>query len=77
MLYGLVMRGYVQIPSEGLYEFGLSSDDGSVLWIGDSLVVDNDGLHGSGEIPGQIALKAGLHPITIKMFQCKGKTNRR
>jgi alpha-mannosidase len=71
-LYGLVMRGYITVPSEGMYEFGLSSDDGSKLWIGDSLVVDNDGLHGSGELPGQIALKAGVHPITLKMFQCKG-----
>ena len=71
-LYGLVMGGYITVPSEGMYEFGLSSDDGSRLWIGDSLVVDNDGLHGSGELPGQIALKAGTHPITLKMFQCKG-----
>ncbi len=71
-LYGLVMGGYITVPSEGMYEFGLSSDDGSKLWIGDSLVVDNDGLHGSGELPGQIALKAGTHPITLKMFQCKG-----
>jgi alpha-mannosidase len=71
-LFGLVLSGYIRIPTEGLYQFGLSSDDGSILWIGDSLVVDNDGLHGSGEVNGQIALKAGLHPLTVRMFQCKG-----
>ncbi len=70
--YGLAFRGYISIPQDGLYNFGLSSDDGSRLFIGDSLVVDNDGLHGEGELPGEIALKAGYHPIYIPMFQSKG-----
>jgi hypothetical protein len=70
--YGLVFAGYVQIPQEGMYDFAISSDDGSTLMVADSLLIDNDGLHGSGEVPGSIALKAGLHPIKVQMFQCKG-----
>jgi alpha-mannosidase len=70
--YGLVMTGYVQVPNDGLYDFFISSDDGSALLIGDSLVIDNDGIHGDGELMGSIALKAGKHPIRINMFQRKG-----
>jgi alpha-mannosidase len=70
--YGLVFTGYVRIPQEGLYDFSISSDDGSVLMVADSLLIENDGIHGSGEVPGSIALKAGLHPIKVRMFQSKG-----
>jgi hypothetical protein len=70
--YGLVFKGYINVPSDGLYEFGISSDDGSALWVADTLVADNDGIHGDGEIAGKVALRVGLHPIEARMFQCKG-----
>jgi hypothetical protein len=70
--YGLTFRGYVSVPTDGVYEFAISSDDGSRLYISDTLLVDNDGLHGDGEISGLIGLKAGYHRIAIDMFQCKG-----
>jgi alpha-mannosidase len=70
--FGLTLEGFIKVPADGLYEFYLSSDDGSKLYISDTLVVDNDGLHGSGDVGGEIALKAGFHPISIDMFQAKG-----
>jgi hypothetical protein len=70
--FGLTFKGFINVQKDGLYEFAISSDDGSRLFIDDSLVVDNDGLHGSGEVPGQIALKAGYHAIFVPMFQAKG-----
>lgn len=70
--FGLSYKGFISIPQDGLYEFALSSDDGSRLWVSDSLVVDNDGVHGSGDVIGYIALKAGLHPLKVLMFQAKG-----
>ncbi|MDH5705352.1 MAG: beta-glucosidase, partial [Candidatus Aminicenantes bacterium] len=36
------------------------------------LVVDNDGLHGSEEVMGRIALGAGAHPVTVGFFQKTG-----
>lgn len=41
-----VIEGFLPIPSTDRWTFGTISDDGSKLWIGDRLVVDNDGLHG-------------------------------
>ncbi|MBU1471096.1 MAG: chitobiase/beta-hexosaminidase C-terminal domain-containing protein [candidate division Zixibacteria bacterium] len=70
--FGMTFTGQINVPADGLYEFEISSDDGSLLWISDSLVVDNDGLHGGGFVGGAIALKAGYHPIRVYMFQAKG-----
>jgi hypothetical protein len=65
-------RGFVRVPADGVYRFFVRSDDGSRLWIGDQLVVDNDGLHSSREESGVIALAAGLHPLTVAMFEQSG-----
>ncbi|MCX6836127.1 MAG: PA14 domain-containing protein, partial [candidate division Zixibacteria bacterium] len=63
--FGLVLTGYVHVPEDGLYDFYLDSDDGSVLYVCDSLLIDNDGVHGSQAVNEGIALKAGLHPIRV------------
>ncbi len=70
--YGLTFNGFVKIPVDGIYAFSINSDDGSRLYISDSLLVDNDGLHGDSEMTGMIGLKAGFHPLTALMFQSKG-----
>jgi len=70
--FGLMFRGYVEVPLDGKYAFYLSSDDGSRLWIGEQVIVDNDGLHGEAEKSGVIFLKAGKHPIRVAFFQGTG-----
>ena len=62
----------MKIPKDGLYRFFLESDDGSRLYIGDTLLVDNDGLHGPAERSAEIALAAGMQPITVTMFESTG-----
>ncbi|MEZ6242738.1 MAG: M12 family metallo-peptidase [Phycisphaerales bacterium] len=69
---GAVLTGYVQAVSDGLYTFYTHSDDGSRLFIGDTPVVNNDGLHGMEERSGQIALHAGWHKIRIEFFENGG-----
>jgi alpha-L-fucosidase len=70
--YGLEFTGFLRVPASGVYTLFVSSDDGSRLWIGDDLVVDNDGLHGMTERRGVVALAAGLHPITVRFFNKTG-----
>ena len=65
-------RGFVRVPSDGVYTFETISDDGSRLYIGDELVVDNDGLHGMKSASGVVALAAGRHPITVTFFEKTG-----
>ncbi len=70
--FAVQLLGYVQVPEDGIYTFWTGSDDGSKLWIGDRLVVDNDGPHAYQEASGEVPLKAGLHPIRIEFFDAGG-----
>ena len=70
--YGIVMNGYVQISADDIYNFYLSSDDGSALYIDDKLVINHDGLHGMTEKKGAVALAAGFHSIRVEFFEKTG-----
>ncbi len=70
--YGIRYKGYINVPTDGLYTFYTSSDDGSKLLIGTTEVVSNDGVHAAIEKSGTIGLKAGKHAITILFFQGSG-----
>lgn len=62
----------LNIPATGSYEFRLISDDGSKLWIGETLVINHDGLHAATPMDGSVTLSAGLHPLKLRFFQSGG-----
>ena len=64
--------GYIYIDKAGTYDFYVNSNDGSQLFIGDQVVVDNSGSHGPQERQGKIKLPAGSHPITVLYFDSGG-----
>jgi alpha-L-fucosidase len=70
--YGFVYDAFLSVPAGGVYSFFTESDDGSRLSLDDSLVVDNDGLHGMTEKRGVIALESGLHAIHVAYFNKSG-----
>lgn len=70
--FGFRFKGHIYVPVDGAYAFYTSSDDGSKLYIGDQLIVNNDGLHGMVEKSGVVGLKAGMHSITVTMFERAG-----
>jgi len=70
--FGLDFTGFIRLPQDDVYEFFASSDDGSRLYIDDSLIVDNDGLHGMLEKGGVAPLAAGLHALRVTFFQKSG-----
>ena len=63
--FGYVFTGYIDIPEEGIWDFTLVSDDGAVLDIDGTRVVDNDGSHAAIAAFGRIALRKGMHPYRI------------
>jgi hypothetical protein len=69
---GVEFSGCVIAPKDGVYTFSLASDDGSVLFIDDALVVDNDGLHSVVAKEGAIALAKGAHAIRLGYFNRSG-----
>jgi len=72
LYYVLKFSGFIEIPTEGIYTFGTNSNDGSRLFIDDTLVVDNDGPHSMRPLTGIIPLKAGLHPIQVDYYNSGG-----
>lgn len=70
--FGVVYEGYVKVDVDGVYTFTTTSDDGSLLYVGNQLVVNNDGPHGPEMVSGQIPLKKGWHKIKIAYFDGGG-----
>lgn len=68
----LYFTGYVQAPADGVYNFYTASDDGSLLYIGDSLVVNNDSHHPQNEIGEAVPLAAGKHKFKLVYYQGGG-----
>ena len=62
-------RGTIEIPAAGSYGFQTASDDGSMLYIDEQLVVDNDGAHGTAEKQGTVELTEGPHDLVITFFE--------
>lgn len=69
---GAVFDGYFKAPETGLYVLSVESDDGSMLYLGDSLLVNNDGQHGMQERSAPAALEAGLHRLRVEFFENSG-----
>jgi glucuronoarabinoxylan endo-1,4-beta-xylanase len=70
--YGFRYTGYLEAPVEAVYTFYTSSDDGNKLYIGDTLLINNDGPHGTQERIGYIGLTAGKHPFTMDFYDVAG-----
>ncbi|MEO8445795.1 MAG: family 20 glycosylhydrolase, partial [Gammaproteobacteria bacterium] len=70
--FGMIFSGYLRAPEDGVYTFTVASDDGSALYVGERLVVDNDGPHSRRGLSGQVALSAGLHPVRLLFFEGGG-----
>lgn len=67
--YGFRFTGWFRAPHTGLYRFYTYSDDGSILKIGEKIVVENDGGHSPVRKDGIVALKKGLHKFELIYFE--------
>ncbi len=70
--FGIYFEALFLAPEDGIYEFRLTSDDGSHLKIGDEMVVDHDGAHGATAKHGFVALTKGHHEFFVAYFQGGG-----
>ena len=66
--FGYIFSGLINVPEDGVYIFQTRSDDGSVLYIGNELVVNNDGSHAAIPATGYIALEKGFHPYNTDSY---------
>jgi hypothetical protein len=67
--FAFVFTGFLNVDFDDDFTFYLKSSDGSQLLIGDSVVVDNNGVHSAAvEKSGKIGLASGKHKITVRYF---------
>jgi mono/diheme cytochrome c family protein len=69
---GLLFHGSISIDVAGEYTFYTKSDDGSRLYVGTKLVVDNGGDHSPLERSGSVKLSIGDHPFKVTFYNGGG-----
>jgi len=69
-----VFEGFIDLPEAGEWGLRTDSDDGSRLWIGDRLVVDNAGIHPRRVREGRARLAAGTHPLRVEFSEHLGES---
>ena len=70
--FALRFTGHLKTPRAGEYQFFLTSDDGSRLYIDDKEIINNDGSHSAREKTGKLNLSAGTHRIMVTYFESGG-----
>ncbi len=69
---GAVWTGLLDVTAGGTYTFQTSSDDGSLLYVDGTQVVDDDGSHAMQTATGSVNLTPGEHVVTVEYVQAGG-----
>lgn len=67
--YVIRCQGRLVVTISDYYQFSLSSDDGSKLFLNNSLVVNNDGNHPIQTVSNTILLRRGIHTFRLDYMQ--------
>jgi lysophospholipase L1-like esterase/predicted esterase len=71
--FNFEFQGFLYITTAGNYSFRTTSDDGSQLFLNNSMIVNNDGLHGNTTVTSsEQILAAGPIPIMVQYFENTG-----
>jgi len=66
--FAAIFVSCLRVQRAGVYHFWTKSEDGSMLWINDHLVVDNDGLHSLATRRATYHLPPGVARLRIAYF---------
>jgi formylglycine-generating enzyme required for sulfatase activity len=70
--WNIEFSGVMTLKAAGKYEFSVTSDDGSALFIDGRAVVMNDGLHGPAVKTESVELAAGARQVNLLYFNNNG-----
>ena len=68
----LICEGYLFIEKEGVYNLRSWSDDGSIVYLNDEKIIDNDGSHSITMKEYQANLSEGYYKVRIEYFNGAG-----
>ena len=67
--FAMVLHSQLTISEAACYEFSLNSDDGSILWLNEQIVVNNDGGHKMSLKKDSMNLEPGTYNAKLWYFQ--------
>lgn len=67
--YRIVCSGQIVVTETGYYDFALNSDDGSILTVDGTQVINNDGNHGMVLKHGTKLLRRGVRTFSLQYAQ--------
>jgi len=70
--WNIQFSGVMDISAAGKYEFAVTSDDGSALYVDGREAVMNDGVHGPVNRKAVVELAAGKHQVNLLYFNNNG-----
>src|SRR5262249_35596717 len=70
--FGADITASITVAADGTYAFPLTSDDGSLLFIDGTQVVNNGGDHGPYTVTGSVALTKGTHTLEVQFEENGG-----
>ncbi|MEZ5106388.1 MAG: GH92 family glycosyl hydrolase [Draconibacterium sp.] len=65
-------KGFINVPSDGVYEFFVNSNDGGILYLDGKMLINNDGFHKTQEKWKKTGLAKGFHSVQLDYFQMGG-----
>jgi len=70
--WNIQFSGVMDVPAAGKYEFSVTSDDGSALYVDGNETVMVDGLHGPVNRNAAVELAVGKHQVNLLYFNNNG-----
>lgn len=70
--FKIVCTGQIVVRESNYYNFSTNSDDGSLLYVNNSLIVNNDNNHGMTLKTGSVLLYRGVQPFQVQYAQTGG-----
>ncbi|MEM9545556.1 MAG: family 16 glycoside hydrolase [Bacteroidota bacterium] len=68
----IIADGYLDIDKSQNYAFRTWSDDGSILYLNDQKLIDNDGMHGVEYKEAMVYLEEGIYKLRLEFMQGGG-----
>lgn len=67
--FAMILNSKMEVQLDACYEFKLTSDDGSRMWIDEIQIVMNDGGHGMKTKKDTVGLRKGNYDVKVWYFQ--------
>lgn len=73
--YAIRFKGYLRVPSDGLYTLSIGTRDGNRLFLDGTLIAENNGIHSTSPKLHSLKLRQGLRPFELEYFKGRDSGN--